>query len=186
MSAGGDAGRGAEASFEAVLGPELRSGDDRSLWIDVLRRVAFDVAGLERVLTAPPRHVVLAIVRIRAGRIGGHPDDRPTLRLAWERDRGDPGWRFAGTNPRVRSHHGCYTTTVCVPGGTIGLGWVEVVVLWRPHLPTFVEQTQARRGNAPAEDHETGRQSYRYRREADGSWRFLGVHEGRDERSSER
>lgn len=154
------------ADFESRLEPELRAGDDRSLWRDVLCRVADDVAKLDRTLETPPRHVLLSAVRIRGGRPGAHPDDRPTLRLAWERDRGDETWSFAGPNPRTRSRHGAYTATVCLPGGTTGLAWVEAVVLWRPHLPW-----------APPEDHETGRQSYRYRREADGSWCFLGVHE---------
>jgi len=176
----------ADLSFEAALGPELRRGDDPALWFDVLRRVADDVAGLDRALESPPRHVVLTIVRIRGGRLTAHPDDRPTLRLAWERDRGDAGWRFVGTNPRVQRHHGSYTATACLPGGTNGLGWAEAIVLWRPHLPALPAEAGLRRGGTPTDEHETGRQSYRYRREADGSWSFLGIHEGRDGRSNER
>jgi hypothetical protein len=112
--------------------------------------------------------VLLAVVRMRSGKPGAHPDDHPTLHLCWERDRGDPEWRFAGENPRTRSRHGGFTATICIPAGTNALGWVEAVVVWRPHLPW-----------ATPDDHETGRQSYRYRREADGNWNFLGVREGR-------
>jgi hypothetical protein len=75
---------------------------------------------------------------------------------------------------------------VCLPGGTIGLGWVEAVVLWRPHLPSASSESAEHRRGAAHEEHETGRQAYRYRREPDGSWRFFGTHEGRDERSNER
>jgi hypothetical protein len=155
-----------DGEFDSWLAPELRGGDDPALWRDALCRVAEDVAGLDRDLETPPRHVLLSIVRIRGGKPGAHPDDRPTLRLAWERDRGDSGWRFAGAHPRTRSRHGSYTATLCLPAGTNALAWVEAVVLWRPHVPW-----------AAPEDHETGRQAYRYRREAGGSWSFLGIHE---------
>ena len=148
---------------------ELRAGDDRALWEDVAARVAEDVAGLEARLESPPRHVTLALVRMRRRNAGVHPDDDVTLRLAWERDRGSDAWAFAGSQVHVRSRRGHYTVTACLPAGTTGLAWVDVLVLWRPHLP--------RGASAAGEDHETGRQTYRYRREADGRWRFVGVHE---------
>src|SRR5262245_7414379 len=82
-----------DGDFDSRLAPELRGGDDPALWHDALRRVAEDVAGLDRDLETPPRHVLLSVVRIRSGRPGAHPDDKPTLRLSWERDRGDADWR---------------------------------------------------------------------------------------------
>lgn len=150
--------------IEEQFDRELRGGDDRTLWEDLAPRVASDVAALDRRLESPPRHVTLSLARVPRHRGGVHPDEQATLHLAWERDRDGDRWRFAGAHPRVRSRHGWYTATVCLPAGTAGLAWVEALVLWRPRLPW-----------APPEDHETGRQTYRYRRDADGSWRFVGV-----------
>jgi len=143
------------------LDPELRGGDDRDLWFDVAARVAADVVALDAGPATPPRHVLLALARVPRHRAGVHPDERATLHLAWERSRGDAAWTFAGARPRVRSRHGSYTATVCIPAGTAGLAWVDAVVLWRPRLPW-----------APPEDHETGRETYRYLRGPDGSWRY--------------
>ena len=155
----------------ALFDDELRGGDDRALWEDVAARVAGDVAALDRLPEAPPRHVTLVLARVRRARDrarpGAHPDDHATLHLAWERDRGDATFRFAGRHPHVRSRHGAYSATVCVPAGTNRPAWVEALVLWRPRRPW-----------GPPEDHETGRQTYRYRRESDGSWRFLGTEDG--------
>jgi hypothetical protein len=88
------------------------------------------------------------------------------MHLAWERDHGEPEWRFAGAHPRVRRRRGAYTATVCVPQGTTRLAYADVVVLWRPHLPW-----------APFEDTEMGRQTYRFTRDPKSKWWFGGVRE---------
>lgn len=131
-------------------------------------------------IPGPPRHVTLSLARVPRRGAGVHPDESATLRLSWERARGDDAWRFAGTRPRVRSRRGSFTATVCLPAGTNGLAWVDALVLWRPHLPWADEASDApsRPARGGPGDHETGRQTYRYRREPDGSWRFLGAHEG--------
>jgi hypothetical protein len=159
---------------------ELRAGDDRALWEDVAARVADDAAGLDVRLESPPRHVTLALVRMRRRGAGVHADDDVTLRLAWERDRGAGTWTFAGARPHLRRRHGFYSATACLPAGTTGLAWVDVAVLWRPRAPWALQAAPDPRDRRPGGgrgDHETGRQTYRYRREADGSWRFVGVHE---------
>jgi hypothetical protein len=114
----------------------------------------------------PWEHVVLSVVRVRWHCLGTHPDAHATLHLSWERDRGDPAWRFLGEHPHLRRKHGSFSATLCLPAGTAGLAWVEALVLWRPHLP-----------GAPPSEHETGREVYRYRRDADGRWRFVGLSE---------
>lgn len=150
----------------ARLDEELRGGDDRRLWEDVAARAASDAAALDAGLPTPPRHVTLVLARVPRRPAGPHPDEEATVRLAWERGRDEPAWRFAGEHPHVRRRRGAYSATVCVPVGTNGLAWVDVLVLWRPRLPW-----------APPEDHETGRMAYRYRRKADGSCGFLGTRE---------
>jgi len=145
------------------LDPELRAGDDRDLWADAVLRVAADVEALDRRIETPPRHVVLTVARVRRHRPGTHPDDHATMHLAWERDRGESGWRFAGESVRVRRRRGSFTATLCLPAGTVSLAYVEALVLWRPHLPWAL----------PSE-HETGREVYRYRRDSEGRWAFLG------------
>lgn len=163
---------------------ELRAGDDRPLWEEVAVRAAEDAAGLDLRLETPPRQVTLFLARMRRHRGGVHPDHGATVQMAWVRQRGEAVWTYAGLRPHVRSRRGCFTASVCVPAGTVGLAWVEVVVLWRPHAPWAAQGAAdgaahgADRGGgrgATRGDHETGRQTYRYRREADGSWCFLGV-----------
>ena len=66
----------------------------------------------------------------------------------------------------MRSRRGGYTVTVCIPAGTVRLGSVDALVLWRPRLPW-----------APPEDREVGRQKYRFRRDPEGRWKFFGVRE---------
>ena len=150
----------------ARLSPELRGGDDRTLWQLAVREVMADVANLDEIEPAP-RHVLVAFARVPGKRAGIHPDAEASLFLAWEKDRGDAEWLFAGTHPHVKRHRGSYTAAVCIPQGTTRLAFADVVVLWRPHLPW-----------APPEDTEMGRQRYRFRRDGDGAWRFGGTSEG--------
>ena len=145
------------------LAPELRAGDDADLWSDAALRVAADVASLDAALETPPRHVLLTLARVRRRRAGVHPDDHATMQLSWERDRGDPAWRAADEHAKVRRRKGSFTATLCLPAGTVSLAFVDALVLWRPHLP-----------GEQASEHETGREVYRYRRDSDGRWRFLG------------
>ncbi|NDP42775.1 MAG: hypothetical protein GZ089_08685 [Aromatoleum sp.] len=150
----------------ARIAPELRGGDDREMWQVAVRQVLADVEKLGG-LDPSPRHLLVAFARVPGKRAGLHPDEQATLFLAWERNRDDRGWRFAGTHPHVKRHRGSYTAAVCIPQGTTRLAYADVVVLWRPHLPW-----------APPEDTEMGRQTYRFRRDADATWRFAGVREG--------
>jgi hypothetical protein len=149
----------------ARLAPELRGGDDRALWEVAVRTVMSDVAKLAA-LDPAPRHLLVAFARVPGKRAGLHPDDQASLFMAWERDRDETAWRFVGSHPHVKRHRGSYTAAVCVPQGTTRLAYVDVVVLWRPHLPW-----------APPEDTEMGRQAYRFRRDGDATWRFGGVRE---------
>lgn len=158
------------ADLEDRLAPELRGGDDPGLWLDAARRAAADVAGLDARLESPPRHVVLTLTRVRRVNRGVHPDATATLSLSWERERGG-AWEFAGPTPRIRSGRGRFHATVCLPVGTNGLAWADVLVIWRPGAPW------ARERDGGPRDHETGRQTYRYRRESDGAWSFVGVNE---------
>lgn len=150
----------------ARLSPELRGGDDRSLWELAVREAMTDVAKLES-LDPAPRHLLIAFARVPGKHAGLHPDEQASLFLAWEKDRGETEWRFAGTHPHVKRHRGFYTAAVCIPQGTNRLAYVDVTVLWRPRLPW-----------APAQDTEMGRQTYRFRRDPDARWRFGGVREG--------
>jgi hypothetical protein len=149
----------------ARLAPELRGGDDRELWTLAVREVMADVAKLAS-LDPAPRHLLIAFARVPGKRGGLHPDEHASLFLAWEKDRDAAAWTFAGTHPHVRRQRGSYAAAVCVPQGTTRLAYVDVVVLWRPHLPW-----------APPEDTEMGRATYRFRRDADGKWRFGGARE---------
>ena len=149
----------------ARLEPELRGGDDRALWALAVRTVMADVAQFDRI-DPVPRHLLIAFARVPGKRTGLHPDEQASLFLAWERDRDEPAWRFAGTHPHVKRHRGSYTAAVCVPQGTTRLAFADVVVLWRPHLPW-----------AGPEDTEMGRQTYRFRRDGDATWRFGGARE---------
>jgi hypothetical protein len=150
----------------ALLAPELRGGDDRALWELAVREVAIDVAKLDD-LDPAPRHLLVAFARVPGKRAGIHPDEQATLHLAWEKDRGEPAWRFAGEHPHVERRRGSYAATVCIPQGTTRLAYVDAVVLWRPRLPW-----------AGPEDTEMGRQSYRFARDAAAKWRFGGMREG--------
>jgi hypothetical protein len=154
----------------ALLSPELRGGDDRVLWGLVVRAVTADLAKLDA-LETPPRHLLVSFARVPGKRAGIHPDEQASLRLAWEKDRGETAWRFVGDSPHVKSRRGSYAASVCVPQGTTRLAYVEVVVLWRPHLPWA----------APTET-EMGRQAYRFQRDPDSTWRFLGQREMRSSR----
>jgi hypothetical protein len=147
----------------ARLSPELRGGDDRPLWALVVREVMADVAKLERIEPAP-RKLLVAFARVPGKRAGLHPDDQASLFLAWERERDESEWRFAGTHPHIERRRGTYAASVCVPQGTTRLAYADVVVLWRPRAPW-----------APPNDTEMGRQTYRFRRDADSTWRFAGV-----------
>jgi len=158
----------AHATCDAILArlsPELRGGDDRALWELVVREVMTDVAKLER-LEPSPRRVLLAFARVPGKRAGLHPDEHASLFLAWEKDRDEAEWRFAGTHPHVERRRGAYAASVCVPQGSTRLAYADVVVLWRPRAPW-----------AGPEDTEMGRTSYRFRRDADSTWRFGGVRE---------
>lgn len=150
----------------ARLSPELRGGDDRELWEHVVRGVMADLAKLAS-LDPAPRHLFVTFARVPGKRAGLHPDEHASLRLTWERDRGEPAWRFAGENPHIKRQRGSYWATVCVPQGTNRLAYADVLILWRPRLPW-----------AGPEATEMGRQSYRFRREGDMKWRFGGVQEG--------
>jgi hypothetical protein len=150
----------------ARLAPELRGGDDRELWALAVRAVMDDVAKLAS-LDPAPRHLLVAFARVPGKRAGLHPDEQASLFLAWEKERDDAAWRFAGSHPHVKRHRGSYTAAVCIPQGTTRLAFTDVVVLWRPHLPW-----------APPEDTEMGRATYRFRRESDSKWRFAGAREG--------
>ena len=157
-----------DAASDAILArlsPELRGGDDRSLWELVVREAMADLEKLGE-LDPAPRHLVVAFARVPAKRAGVHPDERATLHLAWEKDRGDAAWRFAGEHPHVKRHRLSFVATVCVPQATTRLALVDVVVLWRPRLPW-----------APPQDTEMGRQSYRFARGPDSTWRFAGTRE---------
>lgn len=157
-----DTATSASDAILARLSPELRGGDDRALWDLVVRHVTADVARLDA-LDPAPRHLLLAFARVPGKHAGLHPDEHASMHLAWERDHGEPAWRFAGANPRVRRRRGSYTATVCVPQGTTRLAYADVVVLWRPRLPW-----------APPEDTEMGRQTYRFGRDGEARWRFGG------------
>lgn len=165
-AAAGRENRGVPGDFLDRLAPELRAGDDRDLWTDAVLRVVSDVEALDARTETPPRHVVLTVARVRRHRPGTHPDDHATMQLAWERDRGDAEWRFAGEHARIRRRRGSFTAALCLPAGTVSLAYVEALVLWRPHLP-----------GAPPSEHETGREVYRYRRTSEGRWAFLGTTE---------
>jgi hypothetical protein len=147
----------------ARLSPELRGGDDRALWELVVREVMTDVGKLES-LEPAPRHLLVAFARVPGKRAGIHPDEQASLFLAWERDRDESEWRFAGTHPHIERRRGSYAASVCVPQGTTRLAYVDVVVLWRPRAPW-----------AQPEDTEMGRQLYRFRRDGDSTWKFGGV-----------
>lgn len=147
------------------LSPELRGGDDRALWALAVRRVAADLDKLDG-LDPSPRHLLVSFARVPGKHAGVHPDDGASMSLSWEKDRGESAWRFAGAHPRVKRHRGSYAAAVCIPQGTSRLAFVDVVVLWRPHLPW-----------APPTDTEMGRQSYRFTRGPDAAWRFAGVRE---------
>jgi len=149
----------------ARLAPELRGGDDRALWELVVRETMSDVGKLDQIEPAP-RHLLVAFARVPGKRAGLHPDEQASLFLAWERGRDEPEWRFVGTHPHVERRRGSYAASVCVPQGTTRLAYVDVVVLWRPRAPW-----------APPEDTEMGRQIYRFRRDADSTWRFGGARE---------
>ena len=99
---------------------EFHGGDDRELWSMVAHRVAADVAALDTALVTPPRHLLVVFARTRRDEAGAHPDDHPSFHLAWERDRGDEAWRFAGENPRTKRKRGHYVATVCVPADFSG------------------------------------------------------------------
>lgn len=148
------------------LSPELRGGDDRTLWELAVRHVAHDLATLDAALDTPPRHLLLALARVPGKRAGIHPDEQASLHFAWERDRGETKWSFAGAYPHRERRRGAYAATVCVPQGTTRLAYVDIVVLWRPRLPW-----------APPEDTEMGRQLFRFRRDAGARWRFAGTRE---------
>jgi hypothetical protein len=147
------------------LAPELRGGDDATLWALVVRHVVGDLAKLDA-LDPAPRHLLVTFARVPGRHAGPHPDDAASMSLSWEKDRDDAEWRFAGEHPRVRSRRGAYAATVCVPQGTNRLAFADVLVLWRPRLPW-----------APPQETEIGRQSYRFLRNADASWRFAGARE---------
>jgi hypothetical protein len=148
------------------LRAEFHGGDDAELWALAARLVAADVVKLDAGLEPAPRHVLLTFARVRRERAGIHPDAHATFALSWGRARGG-SWQFVGEHPHVKRHRGSYWATVCLPAGTARLAFVDAVVLWRPHLPW-----------APPTDTEMGRQSYRFRREPDGRWKFLGARDG--------
>jgi hypothetical protein len=146
----------------ARLSAELRGGDDRELWELVVRRVTADLAHLDA-LEPAPRHLLVTFSRVPGKRAPSHPDEQASLAVSWERDRGAP-WTAVGGHPHVKSRRGSYSASVCVPQGTNRLAFVDVLVLWRPRLPW-----------APPQDTEIGRQTYRFRRDADSHWHFAGV-----------
>jgi hypothetical protein len=152
-------------AFLARLGPELRGGDDRTLWELVARQVAADLAALE-LLEPAPRHLLVSFARVPGKRAGLHPDEQASLSLSWEKDRGEREWRFVGGHPHWKSRRGAFAASVCVPQGTNRLAYADVLVLWRPHLPW-----------APPQDTEIGRRVHRFRRDADSNWRHGGSRE---------
>jgi hypothetical protein len=149
----------------ARLSPELRGGDDRELWALAVRRVSADLEKLGG-LDPAPRHLLVSFARVPGKHAGVHPDDGASMSLSWEKDKGESAWRFAGPHPRVKSRHGSYAASVCIPQGTTRLAFVDVLVVWRPRLPW-----------APPQDTEIGRQSYRFTRGPDAAWRFSGLRE---------
>jgi len=158
--------------LEERLVPELRGGDDRELWLDAATRLADQIAAFDGTLPSPPRHVVLNLAKTRKHRPGIHPDQHAAFTLAWERDRGDPSWRFAGETARIQRRRGVYSATLCLPAGTAQLAWHDVLVLWRPTLPVAPQRDD---DDGPAVLHETGREFLRYRRDAQSRWVFLGT-----------
>ncbi len=151
------------AAILAKLAPEYRGGDDPALWELVVRETMNDVAKLDA-LEPAPRRLLVAFARVPGKRAGIHPDEHASLFVAWEKERDERSWRFVGTHPHVERRRGSFAASVCVPQGTTRLAYVDVVALWRPRAPW-----------APPEDTEMGRQVYRFRREADATWRFGGV-----------
>jgi hypothetical protein len=161
--------------LEERLVPELRGGDDRDLWTDAATRLAEEIAAFDTTLASPPRHVVLTLAKTRKHRPGIHPDQHAAFTLAWERDRGDAEWRFAGERAHVKRRRGVFDATLCLPAGTAQLAWHDALVLWRPTLPWAPQHDEGRDEHAPAVHHETGREYLRYRRDAQARWVFLGT-----------